>query len=98
MDHAGHLVLVAMLASRFVCKANIIHGDLEQALDEIHKQYSIKKASLRLIFELLDKSNKDKKSDNKITKAEWMNAWDTNFKILQKACQGSSRWICSKEI
>jgi len=81
---------VAMLASRFVCKANIIHGDLEQALEEIHQQYSIRKASLRLIFDLLDKSNKDKKSDNKITKDEWINAWRKNFKILQKACQGST--------
>lgn len=80
---------VAMLASRFICKANISHGDLEQALEEIHEQYSIRKSSLRLIFDLLDKSNKDKKSDKKITKKEWMYAWDTNFKILQKACQGS---------
>ena len=81
---------VAMLASRFVCKANIIHGHLEQALEEIRQQYSIRKASLRLIFELLDKSNKHKESDNKITKKEWMHAWDTNFKILQKACQGNT--------
>ena len=80
---------VAMLASRFVCKANIIHGDLEQALEEINAQYSIRKASLRLIFDLLDKSNKDGKSDKQITKDEWMYAWDTNFKILQEACQGS---------
>lgn len=81
---------VAMLASRFVCKANIIHGDLEQALEEIHEQYSIKKASLRLIFNLLDKSNKHGNADNKITRDEWLQAWQKNFKILQKACQGST--------
>ena len=75
----------AMLASRFVCKANIIHGDLEQALEEIHQQYSIRKASLRLIFDLIDTSK-----NGIITKDEWINAWRKNFKILQKACQGST--------
>jgi len=76
---------VHCLAARFFTCPDpekcIKQGDLEDALNNILKVYKIQKTTLQYMFNILDANN-----DGKISKDDWMNAYQKYKKIITKVC------------